>query len=88
MWSAFARLAARFSFKDLPDFLAMVCRGDLSDIAGPLIWGPVLVPVPQPYAGDADVGVYRERGWEPSQSGMSQPLSLTAPSNRSRRTHR
>jgi hypothetical protein len=34
-----ACLAARFSFRDLPDFLVIVCKGDLSDIANPLIWG-------------------------------------------------
>src|SRR5262249_23351937 len=39
-WSALARFMARFSFSDLPDFLVMVWRGDLSDIAGPLDWGP------------------------------------------------
>jgi hypothetical protein len=37
--AALACLAARFSFRDLPDFLVIVCRGDLSDIANPLIWG-------------------------------------------------
>ena len=44
-----ACLAARFSFSDFPDFLVMVCRGDLSDIAGPLIMGAWLVPIPRPY---------------------------------------
>jgi hypothetical protein len=34
----------------LPDFLVILWRGDLSDIAGPLIWGPVLVPTSRPYA--------------------------------------
>jgi hypothetical protein len=33
IWTAFVRFAARFSFRDLPDFLVIVCRGDLSDIA-------------------------------------------------------
>lgn len=33
IWVALARFAARFSFRDLPDFLVIVCRGDLSDIA-------------------------------------------------------
>ena len=37
---ALARLAARFSFRDFPDFLVMLCRGDLSAIVGPLIMGP------------------------------------------------
>ena len=41
-----ACLAARFSFRDFPDFLVIVCRGDLSDIAGPLIAGAWLVPIP------------------------------------------
>jgi len=31
-WAALPRFAARFSFRDLPDFLVIVCRGDLSDI--------------------------------------------------------
>ena len=31
-WVALPRFAARFSFRDLPDFLVIVCRGDLSDI--------------------------------------------------------
>ena len=44
--AALACLAARFSFRDFPDFLVMVCRGDLSDIAGPLIVGAWLVPIP------------------------------------------
>jgi len=43
--AAFTRLAARFSFRDFPDFLDMVCRGDLSDIAAPLIMGAWLVPI-------------------------------------------
>jgi hypothetical protein len=45
-----ACLAARFSFSDFPDFLVIVCRGDLSDMSGPFVWGPVLVPMPRPYA--------------------------------------
>ena len=32
IWPALARFSARFSFRDLPDFLVIVCRGDLSDI--------------------------------------------------------
>jgi hypothetical protein len=48
--AALARFAARFSFRDLPDFLVIVCRGDLSDITALLIWGPVLVPVHRVYA--------------------------------------
>ena len=39
-----ACLAARFSFRDFPDFLVMVCRGDLSDIAGALIMGVLVGP--------------------------------------------
>jgi hypothetical protein len=40
--AALARLTARFSFRDLPDFFVILCRGDLSDIIGPfLIWGLV-----------------------------------------------
>lgn len=45
-----ARFAARFSLRDLPDFLVMLCRGDLSAMRAPLMWGPVLVPVTRPYA--------------------------------------
>ena len=41
-----ACLAARFSFRDFPVFLDIVCRGDLSDIAGPLIMGAWVVPIP------------------------------------------
>ena len=33
--SSFARLSARFSFRDFPAFLDMCCRGDLSAIAAP-----------------------------------------------------
>jgi hypothetical protein len=40
--AALARYAARFSFTDFPDFLVIVCRGDLSDIAGPLIMASTL----------------------------------------------
>jgi hypothetical protein len=43
--AALACLTARFSFNDFADFLLMACRGDLSDIAGPLIMGAPLVPV-------------------------------------------
>jgi hypothetical protein len=38
--SDLARFTARFSFRDLPDFFVMLERGDLSDMAGPSIWGP------------------------------------------------
>ena len=44
--AALACLAARFSLRDLPDVLVIVCRGDLSDIANPLIWGDWMVPTP------------------------------------------
>ena len=40
----FSCFAARFSFKDLPDFLDMPCRGDLSDIAGPFDCGGLIGP--------------------------------------------
>jgi len=43
--SLFERLSARFSFKDLPDFFDIACRGDLSDIVGPSIGGLRAVPV-------------------------------------------
>jgi hypothetical protein len=33
VWVVLERFVARFSFRDFPDFLVMVCRGDLSDIA-------------------------------------------------------
>ena len=39
VWAALACLAARFSFSDLPVFLVMLCRGDLSDIACPFLYG-------------------------------------------------
>src|ERR1700712_2823852 len=39
-WSPSVRLSARFSLRDLPDFLDILDRGDLSAIASPLIWGP------------------------------------------------
>ena len=64
--AALACLAARFSFRDFPDFFVIVCRGDLSVIAGPLVVGPGwsrlsdLTPLGlirgQPVAGD-DLGV-------------------------------
>src|SRR6185312_5669977 len=38
--SSLARLSARFCFSDLPDFLLIVCRGDLSAIWTPSSWGP------------------------------------------------
>src|ERR1700741_63581 len=49
IWAALALFLARFSFRDAPDFLVMVFRGDLSDIAALLIWGPELVPVSPVY---------------------------------------
>jgi hypothetical protein len=52
IWAALTRFLARFSFRDAPDFLVMVCRGDLSDIAALLIWGPGLVPVSPVYTPD------------------------------------
>lgn len=42
-------LSARFSFNDFPDFLLIVCRGDLSDIAGPFVMGAWLVPIVRMY---------------------------------------
>jgi hypothetical protein len=42
--AALACLSARFSFNDFPDFLVMVCRGDLSDITGPLHHGGLVGP--------------------------------------------
>ena len=44
--AALACLSARFSLSDFPDFLVMDCRGDLSDIACPLIAGAWMVPMP------------------------------------------
>ena len=44
--AAFPRLAARFSFSDFPDFLDIVCRGDLSDIAAPFTMGGLRGPRP------------------------------------------
>jgi hypothetical protein len=41
-----ARLSARFSFSDLPDFLAIACLGDLSDIAAPFDEGAGSGPDP------------------------------------------
>ena len=76
-----ACLSARFSFKDLPDFLDIACRGDLSDTAGPLIYGGLVGPdsfdhTPQnmrflPHRGGPRV--YRKTRWEPSHSGLCQP---------------
>ena len=48
--SDFARLSARFSFRDLPDFLVIPCRGDLSAIACPCNMGAWLVPIRESYA--------------------------------------
>ena len=90
--AAFACLAARFSFRDFPDFLVMLCRGDLSAITGPLIIGGLVGPdaltlplwgLPDvtnrpptpPRSTGADSRVYRQWGWEPSQSGMRQPFA-------------
>jgi hypothetical protein len=42
--AALACLSARFSFNDFPDLLLMVCRGDLSDITGPLHHGGLVGP--------------------------------------------
>ena len=54
-----ACLAARFFFKDFPDFLVMDCRGDLSDNIGPVIVGAWLVPIPGPYSlGAGSVGCW------------------------------
>jgi hypothetical protein len=44
--AALACFAVRFSFSDLPDFLVIVCRGDLSDITDPLFHGAWVVPDP------------------------------------------
>lgn len=41
---AFERFAARFSFRDLTDFLLIDCRGDLSDIAALMILGACVGP--------------------------------------------
>src|SRR5689334_19711877 len=43
--AAFVRFAARFCFKDLADFLVMLCLGDLSDIAALCFWGPMSGPL-------------------------------------------
>lgn len=40
----FVRFAARFCFRDLADFLVMLCLGDLSDIAALCFWGPIVGP--------------------------------------------
>lgn len=40
IWSVLARFSARFSLRDLPVFLDMLCRGDLSDMTGPFFRGP------------------------------------------------
>jgi hypothetical protein len=76
-----AFLSARFSFKDFPDFLDIACRGDLSDTAGPLIYGGLVGPdsfdhTPQntrflPHRGGPRV--YRKSCWKPSHSGLCQP---------------
>ena len=52
-----ACLAARFSFKDFPDFLVMDYRGASSDITGPFTLEAWLVPIPGPYSlGAGSVG--------------------------------
>jgi hypothetical protein len=43
--SPFARLSARFSLSDFPDFFAMPWRGDLSDICCPSVLGACPVPM-------------------------------------------
>src|SRR5579875_2156240 len=48
--AALARLSARFCLSVLPDFLVVVCRGDLSAIAAPLTWGAWSAPILRPYA--------------------------------------
>jgi hypothetical protein len=64
IWAALARFLARFSFRDAPDFLVMVCRGDLSDIAALLIWGPELVPVSLVYTPSTRVAPTYPRGYK------------------------
>lgn len=49
--SDLARLSARFSFNDFPDFFAMDWRGDLSDTVGPFHQGAdSVVPYDRLYA--------------------------------------
>lgn len=76
-----ACLSARFSFKDFPDFLDMACRGDLSDIAGPLFCGGLVGPDHQiirhkmavlPHRGGP--GVYRESVGNPATPGCVSRL--------------
>ena len=86
--AALACLAARFSFRDFPDFLVMVCRGDLSDIAGPLIMGAWLVPIPRPYPflvwASGPQMVSSRRGYQ-VWSVVSPALPRTTPSKLPRR---
>src|SRR5690348_17808650 len=42
--AAFVRFAARFCFRDLADFLVMLCLGDLSDIAALCFLGACVGP--------------------------------------------
>ena len=48
--SAFAFFSTRFSLIDLPDFLDIVCRGDLSAMASSLIGSRERAPYPGRYA--------------------------------------
>lgn len=55
-----ARLSARLSFRDLPDFLVIVLRGDLSDMAvNPSVGEPERSPEHERYASDR--GVHPQR---------------------------
>src|SRR5512135_873472 len=58
--AALTRLSARLSFRDFPDFLVIVCRGDLSDIAGPSLVGAWSVPIDPSYP-SGQSGDRRER---------------------------
>jgi Family of unknown function (DUF6307) len=69
--AALACLSARFSFNDFPDFLVMVCRGDLSDITGPLHHGGLVGPDCPPLLHDAELI---------GSSGDDAPVSVPTPS--------
>ena len=77
----FAFLSARFSFKDFPDFLDIACRGDLSDTAGPLIYGGLVGPDSPTIRHKtcdscltaAGLGCTVKSCWKPSHSGLCQP---------------